>query len=51
MDSKPELRLIENGDNTTPIDNAHDHIEDHPARFFRYKDASNFYDLTGEKDA
>lgn len=25
--------------------------DDNPARFFRYKDASNFYDLMGDKDA
>lgn len=51
MDNKPTLRLIEDGDAITSIDNAHDHTDNNPARFFRYKDASNFYDLMGDKDA
>lgn len=54
MEDKPKLRLIRGGGDVAPDgQHANPHnvflgksIEDHPARFFRYKDASNFHDLT-----
>jgi hypothetical protein len=42
MDNKPELRLIR-GSGGVLSDGQH---TNHPAHFFRYKDASNFHDLT-----
>jgi hypothetical protein len=45
MPIKPDLRLI--SEDGTPQGHPYPlSMDDHPARFFRYKDASNFYDLT-----